>query len=56
MESLVIRNNHKLLKEVPHILFLELHGDKILKQFNSSNTEVFDYLSKNLSKDLFNKK
>ena len=46
MESLVIKNNINLLKKNEHILYLELHGNKILKQFNSSNNDVFKYLSK----------
>ena len=54
--SIKIKNNINLLKN-QHILYLELHGNKILKQFNSSNKDVFKYLSKIYKKIyLINKK
>lgn len=44
MESNVIKGNKEVLKNKTHVLFLELHGDLILKNYKSSNEEVYKNL------------
>jgi FkbM family methyltransferase len=41
MEGELIKNNVNNLKKIKHVLFLELHGDDILKKYNSNNKKVF---------------
>ena len=43
MESKIIPHFKNNLKKIKYI-FIELHGDKILSKFNSSNKEIYEIL------------